>query len=161
MTDARHEIYVSWDEIQNLCTQLAEAIIARGLRHGKILAITRAGLFPAGLLARELNIKLVETIGVATYENNEAGIGSAGVAKLIKEPAPEFLDNTLIVDDLVDTGTTMEFLRARSKNCTFVTIFAKPDGEKQVDIYAQKAPQDTWIRFPWDTRRQFVTPLVK
>lgn len=54
MTKPRSEIFVSWDEIRSLCIHLAAEIIARGLHREKMLAITRGGLFPAGLLAREL-----------------------------------------------------------------------------------------------------------
>lgn len=161
MSPSHSEIFVSWDEIQSLCHSLATEIIAKGLRRDKMLAITRGGLFPAGLLARELNIKRIETIGIITYDTGSAGIGQAGSASLVKEPSAEFLQDCLIVDDLVDTGTTLDFIRPKTSGCIFATVFAKPKGEDRVDLYAQAVPQETWVRFPWDTRRQFVEPLVR
>ena len=161
MTSPRSEIFVSWDEIQSLCHTLASEIISKGLRRDKILAITRGGLFPAGLLARELNVKRIETIGVVTYDAGSAGIGDAGKANLVKEPDSEFLKDCLIIDDLVDTGTTLDFIRPKTTDCIFATVFAKPQGEDRVDLFAKAVAQETWIRFPWDTRRQFVEPLVK
>lgn len=161
MTAPRSEIFVSWDEIQTLCHELAQEVVARGLRRDKILAITRGGLFPAGLLARELNIKRIETIGIITYDSGSSGIGTAGQASLVKDADPGFLKDCLIVDDLVDTGTTLDFIRPKTDGCSFLTVFAKPEGENRVDLFARAVPQDTWIRFPWDTRRQFVEPLVR
>lgn len=154
MTSPRTEIFVSWDEIQHLCTLLARDIIERGLRRDRLLAITRGGMFPAGLLARELNIKRIETIGIVTYDGM-----TAGEARQVKDAQPEFLKDALIVDDLVDTGTTLDFLRPLTQNCTFVTIFAKPAGKPKVDLSARDVPQESWVRFPWDTRRQFAEPL--
>lgn len=156
MTAARSDIFVSWDEIQTLCHDLAHTVLSRGIVHERVLAITRGGLFPAGLLARELDIRRIETVGVVAYDDQ-----TAGIAKLVKEAHPEFLENTLIVDDLADTGTTIDFLRPLTRDCTFATVFVKPQGKPKVDLFAREVPQETWIRFPWDTRRQFVEPLVK
>lgn len=153
---ARTDIFVSWDEIQHLCTSLAQTILERNLPHERVLAITRGGLFPAGLLARELDIRRIETVGVVAYDDQ-----TAGQARLVKDALPEFLENTLIVDDLADTGTTIDFLRPLTRGCTFATIFVKPEGKSRVDLFAREVAQDTWIRFPWDTRRQFAEPLVR
>jgi len=152
----RTDIYVSWDEIQSLCTELSATLLNRGLRRDRMLAITRGGLFPAGLIARELDIRQIDTIGVIAYDDQ-----TVGEPRLVKAAAPEFLENCLIVDDLVDTGATLDFIRGRTRNCTFATVFAKPQGAPKVDLYAREVPQDTWIRFPWDTRRQFAEPLIK
>ena len=156
MTSARTDIFITWDEIQTLCTGLAAEILQRGLPHERVLAVTRGGLFPAGLLARELDIRRIETVGVVAYDDQQAG-----AARLVKTAAAEFLENTIIIDDLADTGTTIDFLRPLTRNCTFATVFVKPEGRNRVDLFAREVPQDSWIRFPWDTRRQFVEPLVK
>ena len=155
-TPYRSEVFVSWDEIQSLCRSLAQEILKRGLRRDKILAITRGGLFPAGLLARELDIRRIETIGVVAYSGQKVEDPRA-----VKIADPEFLKDTLIIDDLADTGATLDFIRKQAVSCTFATVFAKPLGEQRVDLFASAMPQDTWIRFPWDTRRQYVEPLVK
>lgn len=156
MSERRTDIFVSWDEIQSLCTHLAAEILARGIACDKVLAITRGGLFPAGLVARELDIRRIETVGVVAYDDQ-----TAGVARLVKEAQPEFLSNALIIDDLADTGTTIDFLRPLTTGCTVATIFVKPQGRPKVDLFAREVPQDTWIRFPWDTRRQYAEPLIK
>lgn len=157
MTDYIREKYVTWDQVQDMCRLLAQRIHAEGCTYNKILAITRGGLFPAGVLARELDIRHVDAICVDTYVGQ-----SRGAPQILKMPAPGYLDEVILVDDLVDTGSTIKMLKEHHlKRALTVTIFAKPKGEALADLYQEKVPQDTWVRFPWDTVRQYVQPLVQ
>lgn len=149
------EHLVTWDEIQEHCAALARDIIADNIGFGRILAVTRAGLFPAGILARELDIRYVETIGVEGYDDKEKKH-----ATIIKECQESFRNNVLVVDDLVDTGETFQLLR-QSINGLFVTIYAKPQGRPYTDLYRRDVDQHIWVRFPWDTRRQYTQPLIR
>ncbi len=79
---------------------------------------------------------------------------------MLKPPAPDFRQDVLVVDDLADTGATLKLLRDMLTDCTVVTLFAKPDGAALVDLYHQDIAQDVWVRFPWDTYRQYVKPLA-
>ena len=56
----------------------------------------------------------------------------------------------LIVDDLVDTGSTARVVRERLPKALFATIYAKPAGRPLVDTFITEVSQDTWILFPWD-----------
>ena len=40
----------------------------------------------------------------------------------------------------------------------FATVYAKPQGEPQVDTFITGVSQDTWIFFPWDMALQYVQP---
>ncbi len=146
--------YVSWDEIQFLCRGLAERIHAAHPEMNRILAITRGGLFPAGILARELNIKCIETVGIESYAEKEQG-----KIQLLKEFSADFSENILVVDDLADTGNTLRYLRKSLKNPIVATLFVKPKGKDLVEFYAEEVEQKTWVRFPWDTARAYVPPL--
>ncbi len=157
MTTYNNELFISWDGIQAACAQIAARIIEDGRSFERVLAITRGGLFPAGIIARELDIRQVETIGIDTYDDQEQKSEPA-IIKLCRE---EFLKDTLIIDDLVDTGATIKKLKDQTDNCYFVAVFAKPEGLPLVDLYHSEVPQDTWIRFPWDTRRQYSEPLAR
>lgn len=149
------EKFVTWDEIQGRCLELARQIMAAGPVPDKILTITRGGLFPAGILARELDIRRIETVCIDTYDTQ-----TRKEPVLLKLPAADFLQNVLVVDDLVDTGATLKLLRGMLKDSLVVTIFAKPEGEPLVDLYHEKVEQHIWVRFPWDTYRQYVKPLA-
>jgi xanthine phosphoribosyltransferase len=156
MSNYSKDKYVTWDEIQFLCRGLAEKIHAAhpGLTH--MLAITRGGLFPAGILARELNIKQIETVGIESYADNK----EQGQIRLLKSFSSDYAENVLVVDDLADTGNTLKFLKKTLSASIVTTLFVKPEGKGLVDFYAEEVPQTTWVRFPWDTGRTFVPPLV-
>ena len=65
----------------------------------------------------------------------------------------------LIVDDLVDSGKTLELVRKLYPKAHFATVYAKPHGKPQVDTYVTEVSQDTWIFFPWDMALQYVQPF--
>lgn len=148
--------YVSWDEIQFLCRGLAERIHAAHPDIISMLAITRGGLFPAGILARELNIRQIETVGIESYADNK----EQGQIRLLKPFSSDYAENVLVVDDLADTGNTLKYLSKTLKNPIVTTLFVKPEGKGLVHFYAEEVPQTTWVRFPWDTGRSYVPPLV-
>jgi xanthine phosphoribosyltransferase len=161
---AAHYYTVSWDQLHRDARALAWRLMNKGPFTG-IVAITRGGLIPAAIIARELDMRLVETISIVSYA--EAGGGSlieekSGAPVVIKPPAAAG-DGTgfLIVDDLVDTGATARVVRALLSKAHFATIYAKPAGRPAVDSFVTEVSQDTWIHFPWDTEQQFVAPLAK
>ena len=63
-----------------------------------------------------------------------------------------------ILDDLVDSGKTIEVVRAKMPKAHYATIYSKPMGRPQVDTYITEVSQDTWIFFPWDMALQYVEP---
>lgn len=162
---AAHYYTVSWDQLHRDARALAWRLMDRGPFIG-IVAITRGGLIPAAIIARELDVRLVETISIVSYA--EAGGGSlieeskSGKPVVIKPPTAAG-DGTgfLIVDDLVDTGATARMVRALLPKAHFATIYAKAAGRPVVDSFVTEVSQDTWIHFPWDTEQQFVAPLAK
>ena len=64
----------------------------------------------------------------------------------------------LVVDDLVDTGKTLEAVRSVMPNAHVATVYAKPMGEPMVNTFITGVSQDTWIFFPWDMALQYVEP---
>lgn len=153
---AQHYYTVTWDQLHRDARALAWRLLDRAPWRG-IVAITRGGLIPAAIVARELDCRLIESVSVATYEEEEL-LGP----RVIKPPEAAG-DGTgwLVVDDLVDTGTTARVVRGLLPNAHFATIYAKPKGRPLVDSFITEVSQDTWILFPWDTEPQFVAPIVK
>ncbi len=145
---------VSWDQLHRDARALAWRLAGKGPWR-TIVAITRGGLVPAAIVARELEIRLIDTVCVATYDYQ-----TRGEVNVMKEVADEGSD-VLVVDDLVDTGTTMKAVREMLPNAHVATVYAKPDGQPMVDTYITEVSQDTWIYFPWDMDLQFVAPIAK
>ncbi|MBY0336053.1 MAG: xanthine phosphoribosyltransferase [Acetobacteraceae bacterium] len=147
---------VSWDQLHRDAKALAWRLVEKGPWKG-VVAITRGGLMPAAIVARELDCRIIETISVITYD--EEVKGEPRVAK--PAPAAGDGDGWLLIDDLVDTGTTARVVRALMPKAHFATIYAKPAGKPLVDSFITEVSQDTWILFPWDTEQQFVPPIAK
>ena len=147
---------VSWGQLHRDAKALAWRLVERGPWQG-IVAITRGGLIPAAIVARELECRIIETVGIVTYDEE-----SKGEPQIVKLPAAAG-DGAgwLILDDLVDTGTTARVVRAILPRAHFATVYAKPAGKPLVDTFVTEVSQDTWILFPWDTEQQFVPPIAK
>jgi xanthine phosphoribosyltransferase len=160
---ATHYYTVTWDQLHRDARALAWRLMQAGPFTG-IVAVTRGGLIPAAVIARELDLRLVETISVLTYS---AGGGTLAdeerSAPVVAKPASAAGDGTgfLIVDDLVDTGATARVVRGLLPRAHFACIYAKPAARDVVDTFVTEVSQDTWIHFPWDTELQFVTPLAR
>ena len=162
---AAHYYTVTWDQLHRDARALAWRLMDRGPFTG-IVAITRGGLIPAAIIARELDLRLVESVSIVAY----AAEGGATLADeqqsvppaVIKPPAAAG-DGAgfLIVDDLVDTGATARVVRALLPRAHFAAIYAKPAGREMVDSFVTEVSQDTWILFPWDTEPQFIAPLAR
>lgn len=152
---------VSWDQLHRDARALAWRL--SGQRHYKaIVCVTRGGLVPAAIVARELGIRLIETFCVASYHDYQTQ-GETQILKTVSDAILE-LDATrpsgvLIVDDLVDTGRTAGVIRRVLPNAHFATVYAKPAGLEMVDTFVTEVSQDTWIYFPWDTSLQFTPPI--
>ncbi|ANF57645.1 xanthine phosphoribosyltransferase [Halotalea alkalilenta] len=149
----QHYFTVSWDRLHRDVRELCDSLLNR--RFEGIVAVARGGLIPAGLIARELDIRLVDTVCVKSYDKMEQGEG-IDVLKGIDHDG----DGWLLVDDLVDTGKTARAVREMLPKAHFLTIYAKPEGRELVDQYHSEVAQDTWIQFPWDTGFAYVEPLA-
>lgn len=144
---------ISWDQLHRDSRALAWRLLDLE-PFKRLVVITRGGLVPAAVVARELNIHLIETVCVASYDWQK--IGEAKILKGVEGDG----EGDLIIDDLVDTGTTAQIVRNLLPKAHFATVYAKPAGRPLVDTYITEVSQDTWILFPWDSEGQYVTPLA-
>ena len=163
---------VSWEEIHRNTKALAWKLLNKGpLEGGKwkgIIAITRGGMVPACIMARELEILTIETFCITSYD-----VKDQSETKVLK--APDFVtaqeegggegtgegEGWLVIDDLVDTGSTFALARQTLPKAHYACIYVKPKGAKQTDTYITEFSQDTWVHFPWDLENQYATPLAR
>lgn len=153
---------VSWDMFHRDARALAWRLTEEK-PFAAIVAVTRGGLVAAAIVARELGIRVIETICVASYDHT-----TRSDVKILKPPASEIVAlgggegrAVLIVDDLVDTGQTARVVRQLLPHAHFATVYAKPMGRPLVDTFITEVSQDTWIFFPWDTGLAFQEPIRK
>ncbi len=145
---------ISWDQLHRDSKALAWRLLENEYYKG-IIAITRGGLVPAAIIARELDIRLIDTICISSYDWKDQK-GDTEILKSFDNDG----DGWLLIDDLVDTGRTAKLVKELIPKAHFATVYAKPAGRDLVDTFITEVSQDTWILFPWDSEVQFVKPLV-
>ncbi len=151
---------VSWDQFHRDARALAWRLYSAGPFEA-IVTVTRGGLVPAAIVARELDVRLIETICISSYDHTRQGD-----LRILKGVAADLISHSggdgkgvLIVDDLVDTGKTARVVRDLLPKAHFATVYAKPMGRPLVDTFITEVSQDTWIFFPWDTGLAFQPPI--
>jgi len=154
--------HVSWDQMHRDARALAWRLDGQGPGEDgswkAVVAITRGGMVPGCIVARELNIRVVDTISVKSYSHQD----QASEAQILKSPDSEIVgdgDGILIVDDLVDSGKTLDAVRKLFPKAHFATVYAKPKGRPLVQTFITEVSQDTWIYFPWDLELAYAKPL--
>lgn len=151
-----HKLFpVTWEQLHRDTKALALRLLDRGPFQA-IVGVARGGLVPAAIVARELDIRLVDTVCIATYQKRE----QTGTETILK-PLESDGEGLLLIDDLVDTGNTARLVRKMLPKAHFATLYAKPAGCSLVDTFITEVSQDTWILFPWDSEVQYTAPLVE
>lgn len=152
---------VSWDQFHRDARALAWRIAGMEREWRAIVAITRGGLVPAAIVCRELGIRLIETVCIASYHDYT----EQGDLTVLKEISPTLRtddgEGVLIIDDLTDTGRTAEMVRSMLPKAHFATVYAKPKGRPLVDTFVTEVSQDTWIYFPWDMGFTYQEPIAQ
>ena len=150
MTRMKFEI-PSIAEIYDYLTHMAYEIRNKNINIDVIVGIARGGLIPARFLSDLLLIPKIEIISAGFYTS---------VGKRMDKPiiytniGDEYRGkNVLLVDDVADTGETLEAVRRKllEKGAVKVytaVIYIKPWNKAKIDFYARKT--DAWIIFPWE-----------
>lgn len=123
-----------------------------------IIPIARGGLIPATMLSHELGIPIRHVLNVKTYtdkKRNASGVYAEDMLNLGREE----IAGAVFIDDIIDTGTTIEFINATYPDAVFAALIGKPKGmdrvgHKGLDVLTHlpiiKVPDDTWVEFPWE-----------
>ncbi len=144
--------YLSWQQIEAMVEQLAQRLNGRSF--DALLAVTRGGLVPAGLIAYHLGIRNILVAAVQFY----SGVGRhADKPSFLQFPADPFLSGkaVLIVDDIWDSGKTIAAVKGRVQSAGGTPITAvlhyKPNASLFTDApdhYVEAT--DAWIVYPWE-----------
>ena len=140
-----------WEEVGAAARSLAEAVHADGYRPGIILAIARGGLIPAAAVAYALGVKNTFTMNVQFY----TGVDQRLDVPMVLPPVPDLVDvagaDLLIVDDVADTGRTLEVVHAfcagKVANVRTAVLYEKDQSVVRCDYVWRRT--DRWITFPW------------
>ncbi len=151
----RNEI-ISWERLQRDVRELSSRLLKEHPPFKGLIAVTRGGLVPAAIVARELGIHHIDTLCMVSYDWKLQSDSGCTVLKGVEGDG----EGKLVIDDLVDTGTTAQEVRRLLPRAHIACIYAKPAGVPHVDTYIREVAQDTWVLFPWDSAPQFIEPLA-
>ena len=144
---------VTWDALSELVAGLADRLRAEATHFDVMLAITRGGLVPAGMLAYRLGIRNILVAAVEYYDDE----GKPGPhPTFLQFPADPLLrgQTVLIVDEVWDSGTTIHAVTDRVRQAggipTTVVLHYKPTHSVvpgAPDFHA--ITTDRWVVYPF------------
>lgn len=146
---------ISWDEFHRHSKLLAWRLKDKGPWKG-VIGITRGGLVPACIIARELEVRTIDTLCISSYDHQN----QRETQILKKADMAGDGSGWLVIDDLADTGNTFRVARELLPNAYYACVYAKPEGQPTTDAYVTEVSQDTWIHFPWDLEAQYSKPIA-
>ena len=145
---------MSWQHVGTGARDLAEQVHRDGYRPDIVLGIARGGLLVAGALSYALGVKNTFTMNVEFY----TGIDERLPVPMILPPIPDLVDlakeRLLIVDDVADTGQTLETVKAfcgeSFAEVRIAVLYEKSRSVVRCDHVWRRT--DSWIVFPWSAR---------
>lgn len=146
---------------ENKFKNLADSIV-ENIRENKeflnskpiVLGILNGGKTLADYISKELSLRK-EYVSIKTRNGKSGNRGIMGIGKCVNIQFPSYLysDNNvfLIVDDLIESGLTMNVAKNLFSNSkTAALIIKNPDGEKMSPDYYGEIMQNEWIDFFWE-----------
>lgn len=155
---------VDFAEYKGLVNSICRDISASGWRPDYIVGITRGGLLPAVMISQYLNIPM-QSLDVSLRDGGEC-VSNLGMADDAYEGK-----NILVVDDINDTGATLNWIMndwpsgchpsairwpgVWNNNVKFAVVFdnLSSDCKVRMDFCGEeinKAENDVWIVFPYE-----------
>jgi hypoxanthine phosphoribosyltransferase len=154
--DGKH-LYVSYDEYHNLIEKLAIKVHQSGWEFDTILCLARGGMRPGDVLSRVFD-KPMAIMSTSSYRA-EAGTqqGSLDIARYITTPRGEIAGKVLLVDDLADSGHTLNRVIEQLKNnyapiteLRSAVIWTKAVSTFTPDYSVEYLPTNPWIHQPFE-----------
>lgn len=151
------DLWVDWEEYNNLIEQLALQVYKSGWNFDKIICLARGGVRVGDVISRIFDVPL-GILATSSYRE-AAGTeqGKLDIAKFITITRGTLDGNVLLVDDMVDTGNTFnrvyKHLLDQFPNITEMrsaVIWWKGHSHVNPDYYVQKLPASPWIHQPFE-----------
>lgn len=155
--DGKH-LYVSYDEYHNLIEKLAIKVHQSGWEFDTILCLARGGMRPGDILSRIFE-KPLAIVSTSSYRADAGTIqGNLDIAKYITTPQGEIAGRVLLVDDLADSGHTldavMQMLREKYSAITELrsaVLWTKAHSSFKPDFLVEHLPSNPWIHQPFES----------
>lgn len=141
-------LLITWTDFYTEVENLITTITKSQKKYELILAVTRGGLVPAYYIAKILDLP-VKTINVTSY------ISQKEIGEIKHIPVDGFSEivthagNCLLVDDICDSGQTLEFIQNKFPEVDTACIYTRYPNEN-LTYNAKVLNHDAWLDFPWE-----------
>lgn len=152
--------HLTWNQIAKDSKDLALRLYDSEIKFDTVIGIANGGMIPATLIAKQLKINKLFSANLKSYQEDAPRNGehnTTDVVKVISFPSSINMQeskNVLVVDDLADTGLTLQKVKdvAKFYDCswTFATLYVKPKTCFKPDYTIRSFFNDEWIVFPWE-----------
>jgi hypoxanthine phosphoribosyltransferase len=151
------DLWVSWDEYHHAIEALALMVHESGWRFDHVLCLARGGMRPGDIFSRIFDVPLA-ILSTSSYREEEGTVrGNLDIAKYITMTRGSLSGRVLLVDDLVDSGVTLEQVQSHLRsNFPAVTevksavIWVKACSSVRPDFYLQYLDTNPWIHQPFE-----------
>jgi hypoxanthine phosphoribosyltransferase len=151
------DLWVSWDEYHRNIEKLAQIVHASGWKFDQILCLARGGLRPGDIFSRIFDVPLA-ILSTSSYREEGGTVrGALDIAKCITITKGNLSGKVLLIDDLVDSGITLEKVQHHlSEYFPAVTevksaaIWCKACASRRPDFYLDYLPTNPWIHQPFE-----------
>ncbi len=156
LTDDGKHLYVNWDEYHQLIEKLALKIHESGWAFDQILCLARGGLRPGDVLSRVFD-KPLGILSTSSYRAEGGTLqGRLDMARYITMPQGELAGRVLLVDDLADSGVTLNAVVERLQIMPAIeelrtaVIWTKGVSTYTPDYQVEFLPTSPWIHQPFE-----------
>ncbi|HYD96916.1 MAG TPA: phosphoribosyltransferase [Noviherbaspirillum sp.] len=151
------DLWVSWDDYNRAMVGLASMVHESGWKFDQVLCLARGGLRPGDVFSRIFDVPLA-ILSTSSYRE-DAGMtqGVLDIAKHITMTKGTLAGKVLLLDDLVDSGVTLERVQLHLKEhfpavteVRSAVIWCKACSSVRPDYYYQYLPTNPWIHQPFE-----------
>jgi hypoxanthine phosphoribosyltransferase len=151
------DLWVSWDEYHHAIEALALMVHESGWRFDHVLCLARGGMRPGDIFSRIFDVPLA-ILSTSSYREEEGTVrGGLDIAKYITMTRGSLSGRVLLVDDLVDSGVTLEQVQTHLRtNFPAVTevksavIWCKACSSVRPDFSLKYLESNPWIHQPFE-----------
>lgn len=152
-----NDLHVNWDQYNTLVERLALKVHESEIEFNQIICIARGGMRVGDVLSRIFDLPLA-ILSTHSYSAEGGTVrGELIIAEHMTMTSPRLGDRVLLVDDMVDSGHTLDLvartLPQRFRNitlCKTAVLWWKACSVVAPDFHVEFLPDNPWIHQPFE-----------
>jgi hypoxanthine phosphoribosyltransferase len=151
------DLYVSWADYHRAIERLAAKVHASGWVFNQIVCIARGGLRVGDVVSRIFKLPLAIIFTSSYVAGGGTQRGEISVSEHMAMMTPELGDRVLLVDDLVDSGVTLEIVKQHLavrhpgvREIRTAVLWYKAVSRSKPDYFVDYLAESPWIHQPFE-----------